>query len=736
MNRSLFRILCTVWAFSAGLALAAQPAWRNLGPGGGGWIQSIAASPHDPEELFVGCDVGGFYRSTDGGRNYQISNTGLEDYFVECIVPHPRDPVIIYLGCSGGVYKSTDRGRSWQWLREGFPPPQRGRWSAPVGALAIDPDQPETLYAGIGRPRMNDYGAGAVYRTIDGGRHWSRVNAAGSLPDDAVVTDLVIDPGRREHLYLACQHGVFQSYDRGTTWKATVAGLPHRHLRRLALCPRAPRVLYLTLHSAPGQKPWQGGVYKSTDAGQHWTPCLEGLKWHVGKPGAAAQLTTNYDRLVVAPDNPEVVYVGATSWTNAGVYKTTNGGRSWIATNTRENTDRGWIDFNGLSVKCLAISALDPQRLYFGTSMHVFRTSDGADHWEQAYTRVLPDGRCQTTGLETTCLGNIIIDPNNARRLLFGYADIGLLVSSDGGETFRRSVAGIKPRTVANSLFDAVFDPDDPQHIWGSFGAWATNAGVVAQSYDGGHTWRDPAGADSGLPEVRHRVLLLDPASPAEARRLMTTADEHGIYASEDGGRTWQARNEGLPAGNVRDLVAHPKEPGHYWCAVADEKRAEASLFVTADSGRVWKRVGAALPTVDVRHLAVAPTDPDRLYLAARQRYLSRRNWPGGIFRSKDGGATWRHVLDDRFAQAVTVDPRNADVVYAGLTDHPYHDRSTGGGVMGSRDGGKTWSSLNGPGLTCTQVVRIVLDPQQPNRVYLCTSGNGAFVAEQLLPDP
>jgi hypothetical protein len=48
--------------------------WRNLGPGGGGWIQSICASPHERDELFVGCDVGGFYHSLDGGRTYRTNS--------------------------------------------------------------------------------------------------------------------------------------------------------------------------------------------------------------------------------------------------------------------------------------------------------------------------------------------------------------------------------------------------------------------------------------------------------------------------------------------------------------------------------------------------------------------------------------------------------------------------------------------------------------------------------------
>jgi hypothetical protein len=83
--------------------------------------------------LFAGCDIGGFYRSTDGGKSYRIYNTGLRGYCPERIAPHPRDPNVIYLGCQSGVHKSTDRGRTWQWLREGFEPKQRYRWSAPIG---------------------------------------------------------------------------------------------------------------------------------------------------------------------------------------------------------------------------------------------------------------------------------------------------------------------------------------------------------------------------------------------------------------------------------------------------------------------------------------------------------------------------------------------------------------------------------------------------------------------------
>ena len=705
---------------------APQPAWRNVGPGGGGWIQSVCASPHDPEELFVGCDVGGFYRSADGGQSYTIHNTGLQDYWVECIVPHPRDPRTIYLGCESGVYKSTDRGATWRWLRDGFPPKQRYRWSAPIGALAIDPEAPRVLYAGIGRPRRHSGGAGAVYKTRDGGRHWARVNAEGSLPDDALVSDLVLDPRDSRHLYLACQHGLFQSFDGGASWRPTVDGLPHRHVRRVALCQAHPDVVCLTLWSPPGKPPWQGGVYRSTDGGKSWAPCLEGLRKHVGKPGQPPQMTANVDRIVVHPRDPDVAYVGGVGWVNATLYKTTDGGKSWTEVTRRGedgNMERGWITMWGPTVKCLAMSPLDPDVLYYGTSGHVLKTTDGGQTWRQAYTRVLPDGRIQGTGLEVTCVHNVIPHPTDPRRLYVGYADIGLLVSDDRGATFRRCVEGIEPREMRNSLFDIAFDPDDPRHCWGSFGG--RRAGSVAESTDGGRTWQMVGTPKTGLPNVPHRTLLIERAT----RRLLTVGGPKGVYASDDGGHTWRPSGDGLPHGSVRDLVAHPTQPGVCWCALGDDGRSPGAVFRSDDGARTWRQVSRGLDVADVKRLAVAPGDPQRLYLAARDRRLGGRTLPGGVYRSDDGGVTWRRVLDDNFVQGLAVDPRDPDVAYAGLTDHPYHDESTGDGILMTRDGGSTWTSLNGRGLTCKQVNAIAIDPRDPRRLYLGTGGNGVFVA-------
>ncbi len=700
----------------------AEPGWRNLGPGGGGWIQSICASPHWSSVLMVGCDVGGFYRSTNGGTNYTITNTGLQDYYVECIVPDPLDPNVIYLGCQSGVHKSTDRGRTWQWLRDGFPPQNLYDWSAPIGALTIDPQNPVVLYAGIGRPRQEQFGKGAVYKTVDAGAHWAQVNAPGSLPADALVTDFVLDPRDSRRLFLACQYGVYRSDNAGVNWVRTIAGLPHPHVRRIALCRGQPDIVYLTLWAEPAKQPWQGGVYKSINGGKYWTPCTQGLKQQVGKAGQASEMTANYDRLVVHPDDPNVAYVGGHSWVNATIYKTTDGGAAWTDVLRRGNggnTEEGWITFWGPDVQCLSMSPLNPEMLFFGTSGKVFRTYDGGGFWRQIYTQMLEDGRFQGTGLETTCMFDVVVHPSDSQRLYFCYWDIGLLISDDGGKSFRRCVQGIAPAEMQTECFTVAFDPGNAEHCWGSFGGPTT--GIIAESFDGGGTWVMVGTQGAGLPNVPHYVLRAEAAG-----RLVTVADKRGVYVSENSGHTWQSRNAGLPHLGVRDLVVDRGQPGRWWCALGDDGTNPGAVFRTDDAGRSWRPASRDLPVADVKRLVLASGASPRLYLAARDRYMGGRTYPGGVYRSDNDGRTWQRILVDNFVQGLAVDPRRADVVYAGLTDHPYHDQSTGDGIRVTRDGGKTWTTPNQP--TCLQVNVITVDPQDPNQVYLGTGGNGVFV--------
>jgi photosystem II stability/assembly factor-like uncharacterized protein len=252
-----------------GMQSSLEPSWTSVGPGGGGWVMSVAASPHDENTVFLGGDIQGVFLTENGGSSWTSHNEGLRDFWIETILLHPADPNILYAGGTSGVYKSLDRGRSWSWLRSGFPAVSRFSWSAPVSALAMDPSNPDIIYAGIGTPRRGFGKQGAVYRSTDGGGTWSKINASGSLPADTLITSLVVHPSNRTPrpdtssttLYLTSQYGFFTSTDGGVSWTAFNNGLPHTNVARVALSRNDPDFLYLTLYTPP-DLPWRGGVYQ------------------------------------------------------------------------------------------------------------------------------------------------------------------------------------------------------------------------------------------------------------------------------------------------------------------------------------------------------------------------------------------------------------------------------------------------------------------------------------------
>lgn len=747
--------LSLVWAMGARAAEPAAPstpsastspagtalAWTRVGPGGGGWIQSIAWDPHDPDTLYVGCDVGGFYISTDGGRHYEIRNDGLRNFFVECIAVHPRDRGTILLGTEGGVFRTTDQGRTWHWQRQGFPEIARYACSAPVACIAYDPSRPETVFAGIGRPRWGKDGKGMILRSADGGLTWVRVGN-GQLPADAIVSDVEVKPDDGRVVLAATSRGVFRSADGGTSWVAVNQGLPHPAARELAFAPSAPGTAYVTLATtARDQEPWNGGVFCSVDAGVTWEARNDGLPTPVARRGQSPYLGSNLKEIAVDPRDARVVYVGNQSWVAAGVWKSMDGGRHWSRTSIHHgdapNMDYGWIREWGPAVECLALNPGRPDRVAFGTGGHVFLTDDAGKSWQQRYCEMLPNGRFAGTGLEVTCAHDVVQDPRRPERLFFCYADVGLLLSEDSGKTFRRCVDGMTHR---GNTFTMAIDPDALDTLWAATGQWASNQGDVCRSTDGGATWTVVGRPETGLPVGQTRHLLLDLRSPPNARRLLVTSKENGVYESVDGGATWRDLSGDLPIASRRQpcgLLLDPADSRHLLLALGGSVAKGGGLYETRDGGGTWRLASIDLNVGEIQCLAAGAGDVRTLYLGAREFY--DRNVtppvlrPGGVFVSRDGGATWRRVLDYHFVSALAVSPRDSQVVYAGTTDHPYHDDYRAEGVLKTTDGGTTWTREN-TGISLPQIAFIRISPHDPTVLYTGSGGNSVFVGRDRRP--
>ena len=223
---------------------------------------AVAINPHNSRELYVSYDGLGLFKSIDGGQTWLSMNQGLPNLYVRCITISRKDPNLIYLGIQGGVAISTNGGKFWH-MSSGF------RRMLNVNNIAVDPKNPEFLFAGTG-------GAG-VFKSGNGGVSWRDFNEGLS---SLSITALHIDPEDPDIVLVGASHpatptdvyvgdaggGVYRSVDGGRSWQES--SLLNIHIFSLAADPIRPNVLYAGA--------W-GGMYRSVDKGQSWTDINAGL---------------------------------------------------------------------------------------------------------------------------------------------------------------------------------------------------------------------------------------------------------------------------------------------------------------------------------------------------------------------------------------------------------------------------------------------------------------------------
>ena len=291
-----------------------------------------------------------------------------------------------------------------------------------INALVADPADPHVLYAGTGST-----GAGSgVYKSEDGGLTW-RLASAG-LPSEDVVA-LAFSHYDPPILYAAVGNGIFATADGGASWSQHAQRVGNeRGFEQLRVAPGAERVLY-------GVAVMEG-VFRSDDGGHNWMATGEGLP----KDDDAL----NVQSLALDPTDANVVYAG-TGWRpfhGNGVYKSTDGGATWVPAN------QGMIDY---PITALAVDPANPQIVYAGGFKgELFKSADGGQTWRDL-TANLPD---QTSVIE------IVIDPAVPETIYLLCDHMGVLSSNDGGTSWR--LLG-KPGELDYPSFTAMAVTFDPQ---------------------------------------------------------------------------------------------------------------------------------------------------------------------------------------------------------------------------------------------------------------------------------
>ncbi len=273
-----------------------------------------------------------------------------------------------------------------------------------------------------------------------------------------------------------------------------------------------------------------GGVFKSVDGGLSWVPINTGMTNR--KIGA----------LVIDPLQQTTIYAGTygNDGTNGAAYKSVDGGRTW--------TDISRV-MGGAYVLSMAIDPRTPSTVYAGTSHGVFRSTDGGEGWQALNSGLSDDPYILELFVDPLTPANLYALDFNA-----SPSGPGIAKSTNGGEDWS---------LIETDFWDVssfAVDPLTPTTLYA--GTWTD----LHKSMDGGRTWNT---LDFGLDRYHHiTALAIDPTKPATVYAALRDQD---IFKSTDGGKSWRKLDTNLAGIYVNVLAVDPVTP--------------AAIYATTDSG-------------------------------------------------------------------------------------------------------------------------------------------------------
>ncbi len=726
--------------------------WQILGPGGGGAQYRPTVSPHDPNRVFVNCDMTGAYITNDGGESWRMFNLrGVVSFFVF----DPLRPDVVYAKTIG-LWRTTDGGKTWNLIH---PAPDnvagismandhaserlltKDGNQETITALAIDPGNSDVLYAA-----MATRGSSSVFKmSRDGGRTWTE---AGGVPSGA--RKIFLDPrspAEDRTLFVVGAQSV--SVRKGGAWKHNPQFAPDRMFADIAggfsANSSVPAIYGLVASQARAQA---AALFVTKDGGASWKEVTDRI---VAQSGGKQPET---DSIAACATHGEVAYLACRFRSSgreesSGVMKTTDGGDTWLlldrrspgASNLDPNvpSDPAWFYslYSGVwdeSALTMGVNPNSPEDCWATDYGNTVRTTDGGRTWVTRAFKTLGNGLVTTRGLDvTTCYG-LHFDPFDLKRMFISYTDIGAFKSEDGGKSWGIATTGI-PRDWRNTTYWIEFDPKVRGRAWAVYSrnhdlprpkmwrgrAKLNYAGGVGISEDGGKTWKV---SNSGMPTTAATHILLDPTSPIDARVLYVAGFGTGVHKSTDGGKTWQLKNKGIQGAEPFAWRIARDKAGVLYLVVARRSEdarigaeQDGALYRSADGAESWERVALPQGVNGPNGLAIDPQDPKRLYLAVWSRPEGERAVDGGIYLSTDAGRSWANVLSkDQHVYDVTIDPRNPKLLYAcGFTSS----------VWRSEDRGQTWKRVKGFNFKWGH--RVIPDPVNRDMIYVTTFGGSLW---------
>lgn len=573
--------------------------YAHLGSGDDYVLDHIAIDPQNPNTIYVAAwsvenqQSGDLFRSHNGGRSWEAL-PGMHGKSVRALAIADSDSKVLVVGALDGVFRSNDGGDNWQRMS-----PANHADIHNIESIAVDPKDPNTVYAGTWH---------LPWKTSDGGATWHRVNKG--MIEDSDVFSIIVSSSNPSVVFASACSGIYRSENAGEVF-SKIQGIPFsaRRTRVLKQDPSNPTVVYAGTTE---------GLWRTTDLGKTWR--------RVSNPEVVV------NDVMIDPRNPNRILLATD---RSGVLASDDGAITFSASN-RGYTHR--------YVTSIIADKKDPKTIMVGVVNDrefggVFISHDHGQSWQQKSSGLA--GRDVFT-LQQTAAGDLIAGTNKGIFLLgrntSEWRPINAIVNEQ--VSYRTVLKGKKKvRVEAKAAKRSVLEAHvNDLEIAGTQWLAATSAGLFTSSNQGKSWTGGPvmgktefvaiqASGNLWIASTRSQVLVShDSGSTWQAAALpsylivrtlaitpngqVLVASRDGAYRSSDSGTTWEHAGNGLPDKNISSVTYDDTHK-----RLLATSMTTGVVFESRDGGKSWQRgpdTGFPLRAVSVvsgRLLAATPFD-------------------------------------------------------------------------------------------------------------------------------
>ena len=695
--------------------------WRSIGPAfTSGRIADLAVDPSNYAHYFVGVASGNIWKTTNDGITFKPVFDHYGAYSIGALAIDPNNANVIWagtgennhqraIGYGNGIYKTNDDGKKWKnmGLKE----------SRQIGEILIDPRNSDVVYVAAEGSIWGPNEERGVFKTTDGGKTWEKVLF---VSENTGVANLAFEPGNPDVIYAGAEQrrrrqftkigggpesAFYKSTDAGKTWNKLTNGIPKvdKGGMEIVVAPSNPNVVYVMFEATK-----QGGTYRSDD---------RGASFH--KMSDHYSSGQYYSELIMDPFNENKIFSMET-FSKVSV----DGGKTWknLGNNKRHVDDHVlWIDKN------------NTDHMNIGCDGGLYETFDGAKTW------------IHKTTLPVTQFYRVSVDNTEPFYWVYGGTQDNNSVGGPSRNIKRGGVTSCEwVTTLGGDGFWQASDPENPDIVYSAY-----QYGNIYR-YDRKSGERIKIKPVPAKDELTFRWNWDAPfiISPFKGTRLYMASNK--VFVSNDRGNSWKEISGDITRDEDRNQF---KVMGKYWPSDAVAKDVSTSqwgtavslaespvkegllyvgtddgvISVTEDNGGSWTRI-TTFPGVPKYTFVsdICPSRFDTNVVYASFNNIKSDDLKPYLLKSNDKGKTWFSIVNDlpkdQVVHSIQQDPVNKDLLFAG----------TEFGIYFTLDGGHHWMKL-GSGLPDIPVRDIKIQERE-NDLVIATFGRGFYILDNYEP--